>query len=236
MEFKAEIIAYHCQTLLSSEHCLKSGAVISALNSARSAPSKLLKHMTECSPIFGTACSYLFTLATERTRKSVEKHDGIGANSSWKLATCQRNTIGFLWYFCWFSWFLRVWGLPRDIFKKSKNKSLKTPISSVRFWGSILTCFAFFVIRNFLFFLHVLVDSVFTAPGSILMDLVVIWGAVFRLFGHISSRCCESEKNNLSLAKRFFWEGRVSILARFRKLFSNLCSDSCLESTSERSL
>ena len=82
MEFKAEIIAYQCQTLLSSEHCLKSGAVISVLNSARSAPPKLLKHMTEWSPIFGTACSYLFTLATEGTRKSVEKHDGIGANSS----------------------------------------------------------------------------------------------------------------------------------------------------------
>ena len=101
MEFKAEIIAYHCQTLLSSEHCLKSGAVISVLNSARSAPSKLLKHMTECSPICGTACSYLFTLATERTRKSVEKHDGIGANSSWKLATCQRTNIGFVLYFWW---------------------------------------------------------------------------------------------------------------------------------------
>ena len=80
MEFKAEIIAYHCQTLLSSEHCLKSGAVISVLNSARSAPSKLLKHMTECSPSFGTACSYLLALATERARESVEKHDGVGAN------------------------------------------------------------------------------------------------------------------------------------------------------------
>ena len=61
MEFKAEIIAYHCQTLLSSEHCLKSGAVISVLNSARSARSapfwlqsvlgKVLRNMVELAPI-----------------------------------------------------------------------------------------------------------------------------------------------------------------------------------------
>ena len=64
--------------------------------------------------------------------------------------------------------------------------------------------FVFFAIRKFVFFLHVLVDSVFTAPGPILMDLMVILEAVFQLLGHISCRCCESEKSNLSPAKCLF--------------------------------